>query len=167
MAQNIWTDLGQPSGQPPSYIQTKLTSQAYIGRLNNLLTTCYSGVSGDICPSLSPDEQGIYTLMYEMDYYTTKITQVLNGTAPGQQVVQLADGDSRITFVNPVGQAQVFRDLKSQLYNELTMQVAAYRQQRSQPSSVDYPTIVNGVLGGYGSFNGPIGGGGPYNYYRS
>lgn len=165
LAQQIWNDLGQPSGQPVSYIQSKLVSPPYVGKLNNLISTCYASVTGDVSPPLGEQEQGIYQSMYEMDYYTTKLTQTLAGLSPG--VIELRDGDSTIRFTNPVEQAKVYKELQRQLGEQLFWQVSAYRGQASQPSAVDMYTIVNLPGGeGYGGNNTPAAGG-PHNYYRS
>lgn len=146
MAEIIFTDLGSPSGYSPSYIQSKLVSPSYIGRLNNLIATCYTTVSGDISPALGTDEQGIYTLLYENAWYTTKLNQTLAGLNPG--VIEIRDGDSTMRFVSPVEQAKVYKDMQRQTAEQLGIQIASYRQQKSQPSSVDYLTIVNAPWGG-------------------
>lgn len=165
LATTIWNDLGQPSGQPVSYIQSKLVSQPYVGKLNNLISTCYAAVTGTICPALGEQEQGIYQSMYEMDYYTTKLNQTLAGLSPG--VIELADGDSKIRFVNPVEQAKVYTTQQRMLNEQLFWQVSAYRGMAAQPSAVDMYTILNVPGGdGYGG-NGSPAAGGPHNYYRS
>ncbi len=163
LSQTIWLDLGQPSGQPPSYIQSRLVSQPYIGNLNNLLATCYVSVSGDIMPELGNTEQGIYSKLYQYDYYGTQLNRTLQGINPG--IVSLQDGDSRIVFSNPVEVARIYRDARNTAYDEMVTLVGAWRQDKSQPNSVDMPLIVNGLGGEWG---GGYGGAGPNprNYYR-
>lgn len=160
LATNVWSDLGQPTGQPPPYIQSKLVSQSYVGQLNNLIATCYISVSGDISPPLDNTEQGIYSLLYQYNYYTTALNRTLAGLNPG--VVSMSDGDSRIVFVNPVDIARIYRDAKQQVYDNLVTQVYAYRQMASQPKSVDFPFIVNDL-----GISSNISSSAPYNYYRS
>lgn len=162
LANNIFLDLGAPSGQPPSYIQSKLVSQPYVGQLNNQLATCYTAVSGVISPPLGETEQGIYSLLYQFNYYQTQLNRVLQGLNPG--VISLSDGDSRIVFTNPVDIARMYRDAAKEVYNNLTMQVSAYRQQASQPGSVDMPLIINDPDYGYGVGGGEVALRG---YYRS
>lgn len=163
LAQNIFYDLGQPSGQPPSYIQSRLASASYVGQLNNLLGSCYAPISGCLVPELSTDDAGIYSIMYQHNYYTTKLNQTLAGLSPG--AISISDGDSKITFVNPVEQAKVYKDMSRQLYEQLLALVYANRQQNSQPSSVNMPLIENGLNGaGDGGVNGEIALRG---YYRS
>lgn len=162
LATTIWNDLYQPSGQPVSYIQTKLVSPPYVGKLNNLISTCYESVTGDISPALGEQEQGIYLSMYEADYYTTKLNQVLAGLNPG--VIELRDGDSMIRMTNPIEQAKVYTAQQRALNEQLFWQVSAYRGMAAQPSAVDMYTIVN--LPGQGGGDTPAAGG-AHNYYRS
>lgn len=163
LALNIWLDLSQPTGQPPSYIQSKLVSQPYVGQLNNQLATCYTAVSGDISPALGDTEQGIYSLLYQYNYYSTQLNRVLQGLNPG--VVSLADGDSRIVFTNPVDIARMYRDAAKEASANLIMQVSAYRQQASQPAAVDMPFVINDLGYGVDGNNQPAGF--PRGYYRS
>lgn len=157
--------MGSPSGQSPSYIQSRMVSPSMVGDLNNLLTTCYVAVSGAIDPPLGQTEQGIYSLMYQVGYYATRLNQTLGGLNPG--VVSLADGDSRIVFTSPVDIARIYRDMQKQAYDQLLSLVYAYRQNEAQPSAVDMPTIINapGAWGGIGGGASPAQY--PYGYYRN
>lgn len=156
MANFIWGNLGSPDDLSVSTIQSKLISNPYLGNLNNLIVTCYSGISGSITPVMSADEQAIYSSMYQKDYYTMKLNQTLQGY--GTSFVTLVEGDSRITRASTVDVARVYRDMQKELNDELSMQIASYRQNLAQPQSVIYPTIVNTVGGN---------GGMPQTYYRS
>lgn len=158
LATFIWNDLGQPSDEPTSYIQSKLVSNGYIGQLNSFTASCFSGISGDISPSLGADEQALYALMYEKDYYTKKLNQTLAGLNPG--VITLQEGDSRVTFASPIEKARLYRDMQKQLNDQLIMLTSAYRQDRSTPVSVDYMQIISSLRQGY---DGPF----PRGYYRN
>jgi hypothetical protein len=165
LATSIYYAIGAPTGQPPSFIQSRLVSPSMVGQLNNLLTTCYVAVSGDISPPLGQSEQGIYSLLYQSQYYATRLNQTLAGLNPG--ITLLREGDSQISFTNPVDMARVFRDMQKQTFDELCSQVYAFRQQESQPSATDMVTIVNvpGVAGVQMNGNNPAQY--PYGYYRS
>lgn len=160
LANSIWFDLGQPSGQPPSYIQSRLVSAPYVGKLNNLLAECYTVVSGDISPTLGEDQQGIYSLLYITDYYTTQLNRTLQGINPG--IISLRDGDSQISFSNPVDVSRMYRDARNSAMDELSTQVYAYRQMRSQPAGISMPIIVNDLGAGYPTSEVALRG-----YYRS
>jgi len=164
LANAIWNDLGQPSDYPVSYIQSKLVSPSYVGKLNNMIATCYTVVTGDITPPLDENEQAVYQLMYETDFYITKMNQVNAGLNPG--VISLTEGDSKIQFINPVEQAKVYKEMQRQLNEQLVFLTSAYRQGEAFPRSINYPTILN-FWGGGNTNAGPIGLGTPHNYYRS
>jgi len=154
LAQSIWNDLGQPTDTSTSYIQSKLVSNAFIGKLNNLIFACFSGVSGDITPPLSTDQLGIYASLYEVDYWTTKLNTLLNGNDLSWTTLQ--DGDSRITRVSAVEQGRLYRDMQKQLMDQLNRQILAYNLGNSAPNSVDYPNIAGPI-----AYNGCYGIGGP------
>lgn len=157
----IWGNLGQPSDLSVPSIQSKLISNPYLGTLNNLITTCFSGVSGSISPEMGVNEQAIYASLYERDYYVTKLNQVLQGYATS--FTRLQEGDSTISRSSTADVARVYRDMQKQLNEQLTYLVSSYRQGEGTPSSVLYPTLVNTYGNGYGYGNGSW----PQNYYRS
>lgn len=159
IAQLIHTDLGSPDDLSLGAIQSKLISPAYVGKINNLAATCYVSVSGCIEPALCPAVQAIYGAQYEVDYYTAKLNQTLAGY--NTSFVTLVEGDSRVTRASTVDVARVYRDMQKQLNDQLGMLIASYRQLKSLPESIIYPTILNTY--GYGS--GPAYW--PQNYYRS
>jgi len=154
LSQNIWNDLGQPTDTPVSYIQSKLTSNGFLGKLNALTANCYTIIAGDISPVLGVDEQGIYALMYEQDFYARKLNVLANGT--DIDWISIRDGESTITRSNIVDKMRIYRDMQKQLNDQLNKLVAAYRQDASTSKSVDYYSIDNGwrngsiYPGGYG-----------------
>ena len=160
LATFIWNDLGQPIDQPVSYIQTKLINNAYLGKLGSLLALSFSGVSGYIAPELTAADKSVYALMYEKDYYTTKLNQTLAGLNPG--VISLAEGDSRMVFVSPIDRARMYRDAQKQVNEDLQLLIASHRQNASLPVSVDYITIISNTTSSNGG-----GAGFPRGYYRT
>lgn len=162
LATTIFYDLGSPTGQPPSYIQSRLVSASYIGKLNNLLGTCYVAQSGCISPTPGEDAQGVYSSLYQYDYYSTQLNRTLQGINGGS-VTRMSDGDSTIVLTSPVEVARMYRDAKTAAYDEMMTLIGGYRGNNSQPSSIDFPMIVND-LGGAGYAGGELGLRG---YYRS
>lgn len=114
-------------------------------------------------PQLEPKAQAIYGMMYQVDFYTTKLNQLMAGLNPG--VVELTEGDSRVRFTNPVEQAKVYKEMQKQLNEQLQLLVGTYRSDLALPDSVNYPFILN-IIGGYAGAWSPAAGG-PHNYYRS
>lgn len=163
LANAIWNDIGQPSDQPVSYIQTKLIQPYYVGKLSTLTSDCFEVSGSQIVPQLDSQAQAIYGMMYEVDFYTTKLNQLLAGLNPG--VVELAEGDSRMRFTNPVEQAKVYKEMQKQLNEQLQLLIGSYRSDKALPDSVNYPFIIN-VINGYSNMNSPMAGG-PHAYYRS
>ena len=166
LASQIWSDLGQPPDQPVSYIQTKLVSPSYVGQLSNLTSDCLVSVSGVIAPELDEAQQGLYRLMYEKDFYTTKMNQAMAGLAPGNGAIELVEGDSRIRLVNPVEMAKVYKEMQRQLMEQLQYAVATYRIDRCLPDSVIFPTIIN-LAGSSWTYTTIPAAGGAQNYYRN
>lgn len=156
----IWGEIGSPTDLSVSSIQSRLVSNPYLGTLNNLIVTCFSGVSGQISPDMTPDQQAIYSLLYQRDHYTTKLNQVLQGYATSFTTLQ--EGDSRISRSSTADVARVYRDMQKQLNDQLIFLVNSYRQNEGQPSSVLYPLLVNTF-----GYSYAYGGGWPQNYYRS
>lgn len=136
LATSIWNDLGQPSSISVSYIQSRLVSNSSLGQLNNLTQTCFSGISGSITPALSPDEQAIYAALYVRDYYTTKLSQVMNGY--DTSFTRLTEGDSTIVRSSVSEMGKVYKDMQRQLNDQLQYLVSAYRTNPMQTRSVDF-----------------------------
>lgn len=157
-AQFIWADLGSPTSLSVAAIQTKLTSEAFLGQFNSLSANCYSLSGGTIAPPMGNQELGIYALMYERDFYTRKLNQLLDGDAI--MWTRLTDGDSTVVRSSIVDTARIYRDMQAQLNEQLNMALGSYRKGRAQPSSVDYLTFTTSRWY-YGPNGGPAGTVGP------
>lgn len=152
-ANQIWIDLGSPTDMSVSYIQSKLSSGAFLGRLNVLLGTCYTLVNGDIVPALGLAEQGLYAMLFQVDYYTRKVNQLANGLG-GNTVVSLAEDDRRIVFVNTVDKMRLYRDMQKQLMDQLDKDISAYRNDALSPQDVKFYNFLNGFYGCGGGYVG-------------
>lgn len=141
LATNIWKDIGEPTSITVSYIQSKLVSDYFIGKLNVAIASSYAIENGDIVPALGGQEQAIYGLLYKSDYYATRISQTLGGYTVSTMWVEMADGDGRVRRASPTEFAKVLKELKSQIDGELRLMTAAYRMNNSQSRSVDKYTI--------------------------
>lgn len=141
LATNIWKDIGEPTSITVSYIQSKLVSEYFIGKLNVAIASSYAIVNGDIVPALGTTEQAIYGLLYKSDYYSTRISQTLAGYSVSTMWVEMADGDGRVRRASPTEFAKVLKELKGQIDGDLRAMVGAYRMNNSQSRSVDQYTI--------------------------
>lgn len=152
LANSIHQDIGSPTDTPVSYIQSKLVTAAFLGKLNVLTDNCYTVVTGDIVPALGTDEQAIYALMYEVDFYTRKVNALMGGTDLAW--TRLTDGDSTIVRSSNVDVARLYRDMQKQLNDQLRVLVTAYRQAGAGSRSVDYYDIDPNWNAGLGNGNG-------------
>jgi hypothetical protein len=141
LATSIWKDLGEPSDMSVSYIQTKLVSEYFIGKLNINMPAAYSIVNGDIFPALDNIGQAIYALMYKSEYYANRITKLLSGYSAATTWVELSDGDSKIRRASPTEMAKALKDLKAQIDSDMHNIIHAYRMNSSTARSMDYYTI--------------------------
>jgi len=136
LATLIYNDLGAPSDVTISSIQTKLVSTGFLGKLNNMISTSYSIISGDIYPEMAINEQAIYSQLYISEYYSKKINQIIGGTEISWTT--LKDGDSTIVRSSQTEMAKVFKDLKRQSDEEIIRLVGSYRVNASSALTVDY-----------------------------
>lgn len=141
LATNIWKDLGEPTDITVSYIQSKLVSDYFIGKLNVAISTSYTVSNGDIVPVLGTDEQAIYALMYKSESYARTIAKLLSGYSASSMWIELADGDGRVRRASPTELARVLKDLKNKSDSELTGLIHSYRMNNSGSRSVDTYTI--------------------------
>lgn len=141
LATSIWNELGEPTDMPVSYIQSVLVSNAFLGDLNVLTTNCHVTVSGAIDPPLDVNEQALASLMYQRNFYTSKLNQIANGT--DIPFVSIQDGDSRITRVNFGEMMKVYRDMQKQLNMQVNNLAYNYRQADAMARSVSYLNIDN------------------------
>jgi hypothetical protein len=141
MASGLWEDLNEPSGRPPIYLSGWFTSQYNLGKLNTYIDTCFSGLSGVICPPLGQEEQAIYTEMYKSIFYDWMATSFGGAGNWSNFVFNLKEYDSQIQRSNPNEVAKQYRaaakdarELVSRLANE-------YKKNVAQPNMV---TFANG-----------------------
>lgn len=147
IANSIWKDLGEPTDISVSYIQSKLTSNVFLGKLNTLLGVCHTIVNGDISPPLDIDEQAIYAALYMVDFYTRKINQLVNGLAG--PILSLTEGDSRIVFVSIADQIRVLQNMLKELNLQLDKLATTYRVDKTIPLDAKYYNFDNGYNQGY------------------
>ena len=141
LATYIWKDLGEPTDMTVSYIQSKLISEAFIGKLNVAISASYSIVTNDIVPVLDNTAQAVYALMYKSEYYANKINKLLGGYSGATMWTELSDGDGKIRRASPTEVAKVFKDLKDRVDADMYNMIHAHRMNNSTSKTVDYYTI--------------------------
>ncbi len=166
-ASGIWLDLGQPTNTTTSTISGYAVQPSTLGRLNDLVGTCFSG-SGytgagsfnyQIGPDISNTELGIVAQMYYISYYNNLAQATMgigNSTIPWQT---LREGDSTITRASAPAIGAQYRQMSKDAYEQLWNLSNAYRNNSAGvPRSVDYLNPPAGpYYGGNGgqSYTGP------------
>jgi vacuolar-type H+-ATPase subunit F/Vma7 len=136
LASGIWEDIGQPTATSIQYISGWLVADSNLGKLNNAVNTCYSGVSGCVDPVISGDEQAIYKDLYLISYYGRQATAFL-GAAGIDQWLEIKDDVSSIKRQNKNELSKSFIALQKQTQEDLRDKIFAYERNRAQPAVID------------------------------
>lgn len=148
LASAIWYDIGQPTSLTPDAIQTRLQSNFFIGKLNNLIDTCFSfDTSGNILVNkvldtediFGSEEQNIYIELYKNNYYAQKIIENLG--AAGISWTSIKEGDTTINRAAPTEIAKNFQNLKNNSDDVLRNLVTSYLINKNRPYSNDFYDI--------------------------
>jgi hypothetical protein len=147
--QSVYDEIGEQAGYSQEYLANWFAGNANLGRLNNLIDTCFSGtyetgnygevLAYDIEPDLGSQEMAIYKKIFEVDYYVKSARNVLHGAAglvPGQDWVSLKEGDSSITRSNRNEVARTYKTLSKDATEELNKMVNSYLKFKSLPQQV-------------------------------
>jgi len=140
LATYIHKNIGEPTAVSTSFIASKLISPAFLGNLNSLLYKCHATVSGCIQPPLDGDEQAIYALLYESDYYKKQISSYI-GAAGVKRVMSVREGDSSIAFSNTATEAKLISDLSKSTYEQAKEMADLYNRGQATARGVDFYTI--------------------------
>lgn len=136
----IWEDIGQPSAITVDAIKARLESNYFVGKLNNLIGTCYSFINGVCTPEMGNEEQAIYAELYKNNYYSLKIMENLG--AGGLGFTTIKEGDTTITKVSPTEIAKNIQVLKNNSDESLRNLIYSYSSNNSNPESSDFYDIT-------------------------
>lgn len=138
LASGTWEELGEPTNVSVSYISGWYVADSNIGKLNSVINTCYSGVSGCIDPAISGDEQAIYKEIYKINYYGRQIASMLNSanSAAGAWT-ELKDNTSSIRRANKNDLAKTFLQLQKDSREALKDLATQYNLNRTNPLGID------------------------------
>jgi hypothetical protein len=135
-----WRDIGEPDNYSPAFLTDWFLSNSNLGKLNNLIDTCFSGQafldgsgnfqSGAIVPELNGEQAAIYKQLFEHEFYNKALKQATNGIAGigggGDDWVTLREGDSSITRLNRNESVKALRTLARDSREDLEMMVMNY-----------------------------------------
>lgn len=138
MASGLWEDLSEPSGRPPIYLSGWFTSQSNLGKLNTLIDTCFSGISGVICPSLGAAEQSIFTEIYKGIFYDWMATSFGGVGSLNNYWMNLKEYDSQIQRANPNEIAKLYRAAAKDARETSYRLAYEYKKNVAQPNMVTF-----------------------------
>lgn len=152
-ATGIWVDLGQPTNTTPSTISGYAIQPSTLGKLNNLLGTCFSGsgytgagsVNYQIGPFVTNTELAVIEQMYRVSYYNN-VAQATMGIG-GSTIpwTRIREGDSMIDRTNAANLGVQYREMAKEAASQLNYLANAYRSNSAggnMPRTVDYPELL-------------------------
>lgn len=145
--ENVYHDLGNPSDYPIFRLSGWFLDNANVGKLNNLIGTCFSGVretgiNGTITgfylsPDINDDQLAIYKMLFDYEYYKSLTRDVARSAASNSSDwISLREGDSSITRVNKNELSKNFKGLASDAKSDLDSAVKMYLKYNSIPQQV-------------------------------
>lgn len=154
--------MGSPAGLSALTISGYASQPSTLGRLNDLIGTCYSG-SGymgtgmpfDVSPPIYNSELAIIEGMIRANWYMQLATTMMGTSQTDIPWTNLREGDSQIGRANGWSLGKEYREMARQTIEQMNYLANAWSINRSYARSVDYlnpgyPGIANpyGVNGG-------------------
>lgn len=144
---NIYNELGEPSDYSPQKISSWVLDNANLGKLNNLIGTCFSGVAytndcGNVTgyaihPSIKNDQLAIYKMLFDYEYFKNEARNIAKSSATfGNDWTNLREGDSSITKINKNEISKNFRSLSRDAKQDLDHAVKMYLKYNAIPDQI-------------------------------
>jgi hypothetical protein len=147
-ATGVWQDLGSPSNIAVTTISGYAVQPSTLGRLNDLIETCFSGsgyvgvgtANYQIGPWITNRELAIIGQLYLVSYYNNLAQANMGIGGNGIPWILLKEGDSTIGRVNAANLGNEYREMSKSAYEQLWNLVNAFRNSEggSLARSVDY-----------------------------
>lgn len=148
---NVYQELGSPTIVSVSWVSGWFYSN--IGKLDNSLNLCVSGLSGNFIPTLGYEEWDIFKTLYKISYYDRQVNSSL-GNAAALPWTMLQDDVSKIQQTSPNEFAKTWIMLRKSTIDELKDMIWKYQQNHAVigvinmgvpwESAVPVPAYVNG-----------------------
>ena len=143
----VYEDLGSPSDYSPERISAWFLDNSNIGKLNNLIGTCFSGVAysndcGNITgygiePSVRNDQLAIYKMLFDYEYFRGEARNMAKSSSTiGNDWTELSEGDSSIKKINKNEISKNFRSLSKDAKEDLDKAVKLYLKYNAIPDQV-------------------------------
>lgn len=154
LATGVWMDISSPDSTTVATISGQLVSDFYLGTLNVLLGTCYSGSESGACisPPLTNTEQSILGELYKVNYYG-RLVAANAGAGGVRQMVEVGEFDTRIRWASPNEVAKTYVMMQKDARIRLDNMVRDYFDLSlggNVPRSIDFFNIDNSPRGGCG-----------------
>lgn len=157
-ASGLWLDLGSPTNTTTSTISGYAVQVSTLGKLNNLIGSCFSGsgytgagsTNFQIGPDIGNTELSIISQLYLVSYYNNLAQATMGIGGSTIPWTSLAEGDSRIGRANVASIAKEYREMSRVVNDQLNYLVNAYRTNSAGsniPRSVDYFNPPPGLWG--------------------
>ena len=144
---NIYNELGEPFNYSPQKITSWVLDNSNLGKLNNLIGTCFSGVSytndcGNVTgygidPAINNDQLAIYKMLFDYEYFKAESRNVARSSATiGSDWTDLREGDSSIKKINKNEISKNFRALSRDSKEDLDKAVKMYLKYNAVPDQI-------------------------------
>lgn len=144
---NIYNELGEPADYSSQKISAWILDNANLGKLNNLIGTCFSGVSytndfGNVTgygiePAIRNDQLAIYKMLFNYEYFKNEARNMAKSSATkGNDWTELREGDSSIKKINKNEIAKNFRTLSRDAKDDLDKAVKLYLKYNAIPDQI-------------------------------
>ena len=144
---NIYNELGEPADYSFQKISAWILDNSNLGKLNNLIGTCFSGVSytndcGNITgygiePAIRNDQLAIYKMLFDYEYFKNEARNIAKSSITiGSDWTKLQEGDSSITKINKNDISKNFRALAKDAREDLDKAVKLYLKYNAIPDQI-------------------------------
>lgn len=144
---NIYNELGEPADYSSQKISAWVLDNANLGKLNNLIGTCFSGVSyandcGNVTgygiePAIRNDQLAIYKMLFDYEYFKGEARNMAKSSATmGNDWTELREGDSSIKKINKNEISKNFRALSRDAKEDLDKAVKLYLKYNAIPDQI-------------------------------
>ena len=141
-ASGVWQNIGSPTSLAAGSISGWVTQDQTLGKLNNLIGSCYSGISGLVDPDIGREEQSILEQLFLVNFYRQEVQRVIGAGA--NLWVRIHEGDSDLSRANPSTLAEIYERMQKDAQDNLLTLVNLYNrnsQNANRPQSIDFYNI--------------------------
>lgn len=143
----VYNDLGSPDDYNQEKIAAWILDNANLGKLNNLIGTCFSGVAytndcGNvtgygIAPAIKNDQLAVYKMLFDYEYFRNEARNVAKSSATkGSDWTDLKEGDSTIKKINKNEISKNLRTMSRDAKEDLDKAVKMYLKYNAVPDQI-------------------------------